>query len=257
MTDALSNVTTFEYDAADRVLKQIDALLNERLFVYDDEDNVVSVTDARGQVTTFTYDSRDNLETATDPRGRVTTNTYDALNRLTQKATIDNLIALGYDLEGNVTSVADDDSELSFSHDGLNRVLTAATDAGGVQPLVTLTNAYDSVGNRTQLADDAGISGAVTGYAFDSARRLTQLTTPAGQPIGLGYDALGRVTGMTFPNSVSTTVSYDPLTGRLAQLTHAAGATPLADFGYGYNGVGNVTQVAELAQTRDFAYDDL
>ena len=45
--------------------------------------------------------------------------------------------------------------------------------------------------------------------------------------------------------------------GRLAQLTHTAGATPLADFGYGYNGVGNVTQIAELTQTRNFAYDDL
>ncbi len=31
----------------------------------------------------------------------------------------------------------------------------------------------------------------------------------------------------------------------------------MADFGYGKNGVGNVTQIAELSQTRDFAYDDL
>ncbi len=46
-------------------------------------------------------------------------------------------------------------------------------------------------------------------------------------------------------------------TGRLAQLTHTAGATPLADFGYGYNGVGNIDSIAELTQTHDFAYDDL
>ena len=94
-------------------------------------------------------------------------------SRLTQVSTLDNLIVLDHDAEGIVTSVADDDSELSFTHDGLNRVLTAATGAGGVQPLVTLTNIYDAVGNRTQLADDAGVSGAVTGYVFDGAGRLT------------------------------------------------------------------------------------
>ncbi len=65
------------------------------------------------------------------------------------------------------------------------------------------------------------------------------------------------MTGLTYPNTVSSTLQYDLATGRLSQLTHTAGATPLADFGYGYNGVGNVTQIAELAQTRDFAYDDL
>ena len=112
-----------------------------------------------------------NLVTATDPKGQVTTNTYDALNRLTQVSTIDNLIALGYDLVGNVTSVTDGDSELAIAYEGLNRVLTAATGAGGVQPLVNLTRAYDAVGNRVTLADDAG--------------RLTQLTTPVGQMIDL------------------------------------------------------------------------
>jgi YD repeat-containing protein len=74
----------------------------------------------------------------------------------------------------------DDDSELAFTHDGLNRLLTAATGAGGVQPLVTLTNAYGAVGNRISLTDDAGVAGAVTGYAHDGAGRLTQLTTAAG-----------------------------------------------------------------------------
>lgn len=62
---------------------------------------------------------------------------------------------------------------------------------------------------------------------------------------------------MTFPNTVNSTITYELTTGRLDQLTHTAGATPLADFGYGYNRVGNIDQIAELSQTRDFVYDDL
>ena len=48
-----------------------------------------------------------------------------------------------------------------------------------------------------------------------------------------------------------------PSAARLSQFTHAAAAVPLVDFGYGYNGLGNITQIAELAQTRNFVYDDL
>ncbi len=97
----------------------------------------------------------------------------------------------------------------------------------------------------------------MTGFAHDGAGRLTQLTTPAGQPIDLAYDPAGRITGLTFPNTVISTLQYDLATGRLSQLTHNAGATPLADFGYGYNGVGNIASIAELSQTRNFTYDDL
>ncbi len=65
------------------------------------------------------------------------------------------------------------------------------------------------------------------------------------------------MTGLIYPNTVSSTLQYDLATGRLSQLTHSAGATPLADFGYGYNGVGNIASIAELSQTRNFTYDDL
>ena len=91
-----------------------------------------------------------NLVTVTDPKGQVTTHSYDALNRLTQSTTIDNIIGLTYDPGSNLLTVTDGDSDLAFAHDGLNRVLTASTGAGGVQPQVTLTHAFDVVGNRSQ-----------------------------------------------------------------------------------------------------------
>ncbi len=78
-----------------------------------------------------------------------------------------------------------------------------------------ITVSSEPVGNRVELADDADAAGAATGFAHDGAGRLTQLTTPAGQPIDLAYDPAGRITGLTFPNTVSSTLQYDLATGRL------------------------------------------
>ena len=47
------------------------------------------------------------------------------------------------------------------------------------------------------------------------------------------------------------------LAGRLGSLAHTRGGIDLASFGYGYNALGSITQIAELAQTRNFAYDEL
>lgn len=48
---------------------------------------------------------------------------------------------------------------------------------------------------------------------------------------------------------MTTAVTYGLTTGQLDQLAHTVGVAPLADFGYGYNGLGNVTQIAELSDT--------
>ncbi len=218
--------------------------------------DLIAVTDARGQTTSFDYDLRDRLIERSNPFSQAIGFTYDSRdNLLTQVTTPDNLIALGYDAAGNALTVADDDSDLAFTYDGLNRVLTASTGLGGVQPLVVLTNTYDAVGNRISLADDAGVSGAVTGFVHDGAGRLTELTTPASQTIDLAYDPAGRTTGISYPNTVTSALSYEPLTGRLSNLTHSRGTTDLADFAYGYDAIGKIASIAELTQTRDFTYD--
>lgn len=47
------------------------------------------------------------------------------------------------------------------------------------------------------------------------------------------------------------------LAGLLADLTHNAGVTELASFGYTYDAVGNISSIAEQTGTRDFTYDAL
>ena len=58
-----------------------------------------------------------------------------------------------------------------------DRVKTADTLVGGVQPAITLTAMYDGLGQRESLDD--GIGG-LTGFAYDGAGRLQTLTLSLG-----------------------------------------------------------------------------
>ena len=58
------------------------------------------------------------------------------------------------------------------------------------------------------------------------------------------------------PNGVVSSLSYD-LQGRLDSISHDLGVSTLASFGYGFNAVGNITQIAEIGLTRNFTYDPL
>jgi len=53
-------------------------------------------------------------------------------------------------------TAADGDSSLAFTFDALNRLKTAGTVTGGIQPVVTLTNIYNAVGDRIRLEDSLG-----------------------------------------------------------------------------------------------------
>ena len=153
--------------------------------------------------------------------------------------------------------MGDNDSLVTFSYDGLNRVVTEGTTDLGAQPAVTLTSTYNAVGNRTQLDDTAP---GTTLYEFDLAGRLTKLTTPASMDILLAYDPTGRLRSTVFPNGVISDYGYDTQ-GRLSTLTHTLGTNPsFTDFGYTYNPVGNLLSIIDnvnAAQTRTSTYDGL
>lgn len=83
----------------------------------------------------------------------------------------------------------------------------------------------------------------------------------------IAYDAQGRITSENAGNGVNTSVDYDPIDGRLIRLRADNGH--LQDLNYGYDPVGNVLQIEDLAQPvrhfanqqveplRTFAYDTL
>jgi YD repeat-containing protein len=81
--DPGGRTVTYTYDAANRLTHETDSLGRTTTVVYDAVGNTIDITSqASGPVTTSTYDySGGDLTSSTDPSGNTTTYSYDAHNR--------------------------------------------------------------------------------------------------------------------------------------------------------------------------------
>ena len=264
-TDANGNVTQFVYDTLNRLTQLTDANGKITNYSYDSNGNLTQVTDANGNITTFAYDSMDRLVTNTDPLGHsdtfvydgngnlITTTDrnaqtvnfqYDSLNQLTTKTLPGNLVtSFNYDLVGNLTSITDPHSNLTFSYDGADRVLIAATTGSPNQPDVTIDYFYDENGNLQLIGDS--LSGGAS-YVYDTLNRVVATTNQASQSLYFDYDKLNRRTLTTLSNLVMTDFAYDA-NSRLTSLQHKIdlfdllGLRTFSGFNYTYDSVGNRT----------------
>ena len=226
ITDANGNVTTFDYDVQNRLIAQTDPLLNVETRSYDDQGNLRFITDREGQIIEFQYD---------DGNRRIA--------KIMEPGTANEVVrGFGYDLAGNLTSLADADSALTMGYDLLGRSTSTSTAGSPAQPSVMLTSTYDSHDNRLTLTDPTGQST----FIYDMLDRLTDITNPSLQSATVGYDALGRQSSVTLPNGVVTTLVYDA-DSRLLFVNHDFGPTSVASFAYGHDKVDNRTS---LDQTR-------
>ena len=126
MTDAEGYVTTFTYDAMDRV---------------------VTMTDAKGGVTRYTYTDRGEVATKTDAEGYTTEYTYNALDLATKINYNDaKEVSYRYNKTGDLVSMTDWLGMTTFELDLLHQ-MTAATDHAGKRVEYT----YDGVGNQTSI----------------------------------------------------------------------------------------------------------
>lgn len=273
IVDALGQSTSFTYDAGNQ-LRQILGGDDEQRFAYDAVGNRVSVQDGRGNVVafvydplnrqiqrtnplgttaTFTYDTRDNLLIRTEAGQRIEY-TYNALSRSTQVTTPDDTLTLTFDAVGNPLTIENNDSQLAFVYDPLNRIREVQTVDRGHQPATTLTYTYDALGNRQQVMDSAG---GLTQLNYNAADFLTSIQTSASGIVSQTFDAAGRLAQVAFPNAATAAYQYDEQ-GLLTSLVHSIGSgTTLSDLAYAYNAVGSISEVTEGSETRTFTYDTL
>ena len=105
----------------------------------------------------------------------MTNDFYDALDRETQEKWYDasgnlvNTINYHYDADGELTSVADDDSAYSYTYDANGNTISIDNAGTPGVPRVILTYAYDPAGNVTSVSETInGQPGAVTSYQYDA-----------------------------------------------------------------------------------------
>ena len=247
VTDGRGSVTSFAYDALDRLVRRTDPLGRTEVIAYDANGNATSTTDREGQVTQFALDALNRRVSETvppGPGGGVTAMTYDRV--------------------GNLTVVNDPSAALTAAYNPLDEA-TAATLGPSSGPPQTHTNyTWTKSGLRATLAVTTGDNPTqnVT-YHYDAGNRLAALGAqgPAAFAYGYFYDAAGRPTTRGPTAGGTGVVSHFDLDAstRITRMTQTSpdGAAVFADLNYTYDAVGDALSAQDDAGTTSYTYDAL
>jgi RHS repeat-associated protein len=265
-TNQLGQVCRYGNDVAMRKTSETNANNEVTLFTYDAASGLLTLKDGKSQTTTWTYDLYGNVSNKVDAAANLLfIYKYDPDNRLTNRwsAAKANTI-YKYDPVGNLTNIAYPVSvTIALSYDPLNR-LTNMVDAVG-----TTAFSYSQVGQllsengpwandtvsytyaqrlRTALSLSQPSGSWSQSYGYDSARRLTSLTSPAGA-FGYGYFAPASLLpiSVTLPNSAYVTNTYDNLARLLSTKLVNSSATVLDAETYAYDAGNERTQAVFTA----------
>ncbi|MET0110593.1 MAG: HNH endonuclease, partial [Candidatus Thiodiazotropha sp.] len=195
LEDSLGNRLEQALDTEGRLTQRrlMDAqgqLLATVSYLYDAQGRLSARQTPRGQ-THYRYDDAGNLTEVQDPQGHATALDYNGLGQLLAVTQPGNRVTqLHYDEHGRASGLTDPRENTTdlIKDDFGNLIRQRHPDTGEVR------YAYDRAGNHIQKIDAQGV---ITSYRFDAANRLIEETTPSG----------------------TTSLDYDPNTGRLAQLT--------------------------------------
>lgn len=262
--NAVSEVTSFDYDSADHVTKV--TYPNGRFveFDYDAAGRRILLRDQSGFEVRYEYDEVARLSKVLDGNGqKIVAYTYDGLNRLVREEKANGTSsAYEYDDADRITRIihrAADTSVLSqvtYTYDALGRRTAMTTENGsftygydGAGQLTfvnfsngrTITYEYDASGNRIAVRDN----GNTTVYASNELDQYTSIGNAT-----LSYDTEGNLISRTDANG-TTTFSYDPR-GRLTAI-NAPGDTQLFE----YDALGNRSALIHNGQRQEYLIDPL
>ncbi|QNB08849.1 LysM peptidoglycan-binding domain-containing protein [Herbaspirillum frisingense] len=277
-TDAIGNVTSYQYDAFGDVTgtrQTINGQLRQiSTNVYDHRGQLVSVTadplgintvtntrydafgraielrDANGNVSTRQYDHIGRLIQTKDPLNAALSSTYDAFDRVLSKT----------DALGNITRYAYDDAARSVMvTTPENIVMTTVHDRFGETTSVT-----DGLGNVTRYVYDADgdliktiTPLGETDNTYDAAGHLILTTDPNGHQVSYAYDQAGRVlTRQVDPNGMNlvTSYAYDPK-GQLFQTIDPNGVVTVTSFDLKGQKISQTVDPTGLNLKTQYSYD--
>lgn len=221
-TGGAPEITTFSYDAGNRLIAMTDPSGAQQQWSYDARGNLLTERDADGRTVSYSYDANDNLTAVTDPLGRVTSFSYDANGLRTQVSGGGVTTRTSYTPRGQIASETDAFGVTSsFSYDGEGR-MTGATRPG--QPAMSI--ARTAVGGGEQVTTTVG-------------GRSTTVTT----------DVYRRVLSQSSSTGAQSTTTYDPFTGLPAQ-TQASFRGAVTTRQQSYTNTGDVNTVTVNGRQR-------
>jgi len=263
VTDASGNVTTFAYDADNRLIRQTDPLGHAATFAYDGVGLVTATTDRDGRLSTFQYDALN----------RVTGQTWYSDNSALATH-ITQILTTSYDAAGNQLTAADGAGTYTMMYDAVNRVTVAQEMQG-----LALTFSYDAVRNRTQVQYGAlgqVLPPTIETSTYDAANALvTRVVAGANgfydcggeMEVDLSYQANGFLKGVvrsslaqdlpvTYPQAAgSTSYSYDGTGHIYAVVDYDASGNVLANYSYLHFSPDQLSREFDNGVVSDNSYD--
>jgi len=221
INDGNGHLTTFAYDAVNRLTSESDPLSHTWSYGYDGVGNRTSLTDAEDYTTTYNYNAGNRLVGILYPSP-------------------DHAVSYSYDANGNRVGMSDGMGTTTWDYDELNRVISVNDPFGD-----TVGYGYDNVGNRTSLTYP---DGKAVSYTYDAANRMTEVVDWDNQMTSYAYDVVNRLLTTSLPNGVTSSYTYDDA-GQVLSITHATATDTLSSFVYTYDNVGNRTRVEEFYLT--------
>ena len=252
------------YDAAQRKTSETNANSEVTWFSYNAAGDLLRLTDGKNQTNTWGYDQFGRVTNKLDQTSaEILSYAYDADNRLTSRwSAAKGNTGYAYDPVGNLTNIAYPSSgTVKFAYDPMNRLTNMVDGVGTTRytydaagqlltedgPFTsdTVTNTYL---NRRRIAlavQGVSILGEpfaawTNGFGWDSAGRLTSVTSPAGA-FAYSYRAVrsgfsGRlVQQLSLPGGAYITNTFDPVARLLSTVLDDSGGSTLDAALYGYN----------------------
>lgn len=220
--------TAYEYDAMNRLTKQINPDGTNKQFTYDALGNKITRKDENGNTTNYSYD-------------------YNLLTTINYPGTTPD-VAFTYNNNGEVTSMADGTGTTTYAYDGAGRL----TGKDGPENDDNFVYTYDNNGNRLTMS----VPGMNVTYTYDNLDRLTNVSGGTMGGAQYAYDANSNLILKTYTNGTSATYAYDSQ-NRLTSLQNKhQNGTVFSGFTYEYDNASMITKIVDHeGNISSYAYD--
>ncbi len=257
---------------------RIDANGSTNELRYDQSGNLTDFIDGEFHKTTWMYDMNGRVYEKLDHNTNVMfIYSFDANDRLTNRWTPERNVNTRYDYDnvGNLTSVRYPTATNAFEYDSHNRMISMSDSLGTTVFTYTPAGLLDSedgpwandlvtfsytdrLRRGITLLQPSAASWTLT-YAYDSIRRLTNITSGAGS-FRYAYVPQRQtlISKLALPNGAYITNSYDEVTRLLTNALANSSGTVLSSFSYGYNTGNQRTNVVRSGLSYvSYTYDSI
>ena len=257
VTNALGHVTSYDaYDAAARLLRSTDANGVETTYVYHPRGWLLSMTQTpptgAARVSTYEYDNVGQMSKVTQPDGTEQNYVYNAAHELVEISdNLGNKVTYAYDAKGNRTD------ELVFDPDGtlvrstittydIRNYIESINSGGSVTQMIN-----DAVGNLSTQTDPN--NNPSTEHDFDALDRLSNTVDALTNDSGYEYNVADQLIQVTAANGATTQYEYDDLGNQSKEISPDRGTIT-----YSHDDAGNVTSMTDARGiTTSYSYDAL